>query len=775
MIILAVVPAQAGNTPDKAVSDPSVSTYIIVFENTSHDKEKAKQSASELAVSCGGHIKYHYKIIDGMAVTLPDEAAEKLRKQPGVKYVEKDREVHVLLDKAVPQIGADQAWASGYTGKGVKVCVIDTGVDADHPDLNGSKVVAWVDYISGRTTPYDDQGHGTHVSGTIAGTGNASGGQYKGVAPEASLMVAKALNSKGTGSISNIVAAIDWATENGAQVISMSLGSPVHDRSLDDAVTNAVESGVTVVVAAGNDGPGSGTISCPGDCENAITVGAVDRNDTIANFSSRGPTYDNRTKPDVTAMGVGLVAARASGTSKGTPVNEYYSSFSGTSMATPMTSGAVALMLQKNPYLSPAKVKYLLTTTAMPVGATIPNNDSGWGRVQADWAVDNVTYDAAYVSDTIPDSMNPGQSAEVMVTMKNVGKVVWTYDSAIALYGVKDAGGFGPLVRGIPQNVTVMPGENHTWNFTITAPAMQGTYMLSYQVFNNDTPSGDLLSSSVDVYWPMIQLSSPSYAVSEGDGSATITVTRSANMNGAVSVTYNITDGTARAGLNYTASNGTLDFGDGEAIKAFQISIIDSGGKSSNKTINLALINPTNGSVLGNNKAATLTILEDEQPPTITYNLVKGWNMISVPFELDNSSVENFFPAHVRNNMSDMWWYDHGTWEYYSGTDGYSKKYAHLTNVEPGKGYYVLMISNASFTVSGLLNTTGVPEVGTGWTLFGVSGMNSINSTTVYPDNLDMWYLENGTWYYYSGKDGYLSKYQHLKSLDPGKGYWVNY
>jgi hypothetical protein len=149
--------------------------------------------------------------------------------------------------------------------------------------------------------------------------------------------------------------------------------------------------------------------------------------------------------------------------------------------------------------------------------------------------------------------------------------------------------------------------------------------------------------------------------------------------------------------------------------------------------------------------------------------------MIAVPFELANSSIENFFPADVRNNVSDMWWYDHGTWAYYSGIDGYSKKYANLTNVEPGKGYYVLLTDNATFTVNGLLNLSGVPTAGSGWTLFGVNGMGSINATTVYPNNLDLWYLDNSTWYYYSGKDGYLSKYQPLKSLDPGKGYWVNY
>ena len=160
------------------------STYIVAFKD-SGAAARAADGITSLVNSYNGKIIYRYSVIDGMAITMPDNKVDELKAMSGVKYVEKDQQVHVLLDKAVPQIGGDQVWAAGYTGKGIKVAVIDTGVDASHADLNGNKVVGWVDYVNGKTSPYDDHGHGTHVSSTIAGTGAASSGKYKGVAPEA--------------------------------------------------------------------------------------------------------------------------------------------------------------------------------------------------------------------------------------------------------------------------------------------------------------------------------------------------------------------------------------------------------------------------------------------------------------------------------------------------------------------------------------------------------------------------------------------------------------
>jgi subtilisin family serine protease len=892
MMLLAVVPAQAGNTPDGAVSNSSVSTYILVFNNTSHSKEIAAQSASDVVASYGGHVKYRYKVIDGMAVTLSDEAAEKLRKQPGVKYVEKDREVHVLLDKAVPQIGADQAWASGYTGKGVKVCVIDTGVDANHPDLNGSKVVAWVDYVNGRTAPYDDHGHGTHVSSTIAGTGNASGGQYKGVAPEASLLEAKALDGNGSGSNANIIKAIDWAVQNGAQVISMSLGSRTHSQAMDDAVASAVDSGVTVVIAAGNEGPGYNTISCPGDCPDAITVGAVDRNDTIAYFSSRGLNRDGTVKPDVTNMGVGLVAARASGTSQGSPVNQYYTALSGTSMATPMTAGVVALMLQRNSSMTPIDVKAALERSAKHLGTGAPNNVYGYGRVQALFAVNNIIYNGTFNLNRSSFSESEG-AGNITIDISRLddgegGAVInYSLTDDTALAGRDFIANNGTLVFGPDDffktfNITLIDdrvyrgsrvinltlsnpggnssiGSNATATVTITEndpqPVLQfcaasyavaenagyatvtvtrsanlygpvsvtyatsdgtaraginytasggilafddGEAMKAFQIpiinnsYNGTTKTVNLTLSVPTNYSvlgvnrsavititdddpvPVIQFNATSYSVWENESRATITVTRSVVMTGAVSVTYNITDGTAKAGLDYAATNGTLDFGDGQTSKTFDVMVIDNDIKNANRNINLTLNSATNGSTLGTNKTAMLTILEDERVSTFTYNLTKGWNLISVPLHLENDSVEAFFPAAVRANLTDMWYYRNGTWIYYSGTRGYSPKYSHLTNVTPGQGYWVKLSSNSTFTISGLNNISGVTAANGGWTMFGVKGLGSLNATTTYTNNKDMWYYINGQWHYYSAMRGYSLKYAHLDTLDPGKGYWVH-
>ncbi|WP_048197713.1 S8 family serine peptidase [Methanocella arvoryzae] len=390
-VAIAAVPPLKNSQPAGSEEPAGYSTYIVAFEDKPGTASiAAEDQVTSLVNSFNGRIIHKYSIINGMAVTIPDSKVDQLRAMDNVKYVEKDQQVHVLLDKAVPQIGADQAWNSGYTGKGVTVAIIDTGIDGSHPDLNGNKIVGWVDYTQGKTTPYDDHGHGTHVAGTVAGTGAADNGKYKGVAPEASLIGIKVLGRDGSGSNSNIIKGIDWAVQNKADIISMSLGSSSHSKASDDAIKRAVDAGVTVIVAAGNSGPSGKTVACPGDSPDAITVGATDRNDQIASFSSRGPTYDGRVKPDVTNMGVGLVASKATGVASSKPVGQYYQAMSGTSMATPMTSGVAALLLQAKPDLTPAQVKEALTRTAKPLGSGVPNNNYGYGRVDAKAALEYV-------------------------------------------------------------------------------------------------------------------------------------------------------------------------------------------------------------------------------------------------------------------------------------------------------------------------------------------------------------------------------------------------
>jgi len=177
---IAVVAAVPVLKDQPAASSTGYSTYIVAFKDQGTASAAAQSQVESLIDSYNGKIIDRYSLINGMAVTLPDDKVDTLKAMSNVKYVEKEQTMSVLLDKAVPQIGGDQVWAAGYTGQGVKVCVIDTGVDATHPDLDGNKVVGWVDYVNGKTTPYDDHGHGTHVSSTICGTGAAENGKYKG-------------------------------------------------------------------------------------------------------------------------------------------------------------------------------------------------------------------------------------------------------------------------------------------------------------------------------------------------------------------------------------------------------------------------------------------------------------------------------------------------------------------------------------------------------------------------------------------------------------------
>ncbi|WP_129691266.1 S8 family serine peptidase [Gottfriedia acidiceleris] len=301
----------------------------------------------------------------------------------GIEKIWLDKPVKVALDKSVPQIGAPVAWASGFDGKGIKVAVLDTGIDSNHPDVKAS--IKEAKNFTDDADFIDHHGHGTHVASTIAGSGSASGGRLKGVAPGADLLIGKVLNTSGSGEESWIIAGMEWAVKEGADIVSMSLGSTEASDGTDpmsQAVNQLSESSNTLfIIAAGNAGPGKKTIGAPGAAEKALTVGAVDKNDLLASFSSRGPIIENyRVKPEITAPGVGIVAARAAGTAIGTVVDDYYTSLNGTSMATPHVAGAAAILRQKHPDWSADQVKQVLVETAKPQ-TTYTAYQQGGGRV----------------------------------------------------------------------------------------------------------------------------------------------------------------------------------------------------------------------------------------------------------------------------------------------------------------------------------------------------------------------------------------------------------
>ncbi|MGW7630053.1 S8 family serine peptidase [Streptomyces griseoincarnatus] len=332
--------------------------------------------------------------IDADAVRVPADdlgtfwkrlapAADGAARAAAVPRVWLDGRVRAALDRSTAQIGAPEVWKNGHRGEDVKVAVLDTGVDASHPDLAGR--ISEAEDFSGSSGTGDAFGHGTHVASIVGGSGAASGGARKGVAPGADLLIGKVLGDDGFGTASQVIDGMEWAVARGADVVNMSLGSDTPSDGTDpmsralDALSTS--SGALFVVAAGNAGPGQGTIGSPAAADAALTVGAVDRGDSLADFSSRGPRAgDDAVKPDVTAPGVGIVAARAAGTTMGQVVDASHVAASGTSMAAPHVAGAAALLAQQHPDWTASRLKDALTSTARPIeGQRV--TEQGGGRI----------------------------------------------------------------------------------------------------------------------------------------------------------------------------------------------------------------------------------------------------------------------------------------------------------------------------------------------------------------------------------------------------------
>lgn len=387
----------------------------------------------------------------------------------GVDKIWLDRQVQVHLEDSVPQTGAPQAWQAGFDGTGTTIAVLDTGIDETHADI-GDAVIAAQNF-SAAEGPEDGHGHGTHVAATAAGTGAASNGLRPGMAPGAHLVNAKVLDDEGNGQTSGIIAGMEWAAEQDVDVINMSLGGGATDGTdpLSQAVnTITEEQDVLFVIAAGNTGPSEGTVGSPGSADAALTVGAVDKDGELAEFSGRGPRVgDFAIKPDITAPGVGIVAARAAGTSMGFPVDEEYTSSSGTSMAAPHVAGAVAILAQQHPNWTAATRKAALVNSAVP-HQTLTVYEQGGGELDAARALDATvvstpsTLDLGYFA-----YPHDGDPTTETLTYTNLGDEAVTLDLVITLFDEEGIPTPEDMVTVHPTTVALEPGASSEVEVTV--------------------------------------------------------------------------------------------------------------------------------------------------------------------------------------------------------------------------------------------------------------------------------------------------------------------
>ncbi len=375
-----------------------------------HAKDDSAERAGNAVKRAGELPRRQLGFVGGATATIRGASIIALSNDPDVAFIYADARMQAKFDPQAGaalltepgqiEVGAPAAWSQyGVTGHGVGVAIVDSGIYA-HPDLAG-RVVAAIDLTSAspQVSPVplgDPGGHGTHVAGLVAGDGTASGGAYTGIAPGANLIDVRVINGNGGSNVSTILAGLQWVLANrltyNIRVVNLSLGAPEQTgyrlNPLDTAVEVMTFAGITVVVSAGNAGSTCGTITMPGDDPFVITVGGADDNgtttiadDTIAPWSSCGPTtYDRLAKPDLVAPGRRMVSLRSPGsaldvllptrqiTAAGATSPAYFT-LSGTSMAAPVVTGAVALLLERDPTLTPRQVKQRLLATATPLSS----------------------------------------------------------------------------------------------------------------------------------------------------------------------------------------------------------------------------------------------------------------------------------------------------------------------------------------------------------------------------------------------------------------------
>ena len=573
---------------------PNRVSMLIGFHRQPGPAEEA------LVRRAGGSLKYTYHLVPGIAATLPENAVDALRRNPNVATVEPDGLFHKIdaeLDNAwgVKRIGAGAVHDSGNKGFNVNVAIIDSGIDYSHPDLGGClgascKVAGGFDFVNNDLDPMDDDGHGTHVAGTVAANDNGIG--VVGVAPEGKLYALKVLNASGSGSFSDVIEALQWVVDNGIKITNNSYGSSGDPGTLVKAAfDNSYAAGVLHIAAAGNSGNCRGkndSVGYPAKYASVVAVAATNSSDSRPCWSSTGPATE------ISAPGVSINSTRLGGG---------YVVYSGTSMASPHVAGVAALVLGTGEPLSNTDVRQRLTSTAQDIGAPGRDNFYGFGLVDA----------VAAAGVGSPPALTP--AVNVTLNTDKSSYISGSDTDAILTAVVKDE--YGAAITNLDSSAFDTKVDGSSTSVAFSETATPGTY-----------------TGSLAISWP-----------GGTNHNATVTVTDN-SVSGSGSTSFSIQSASAAAiasvsSINYATTGGKNN------DKHLNITVTvndDTGNAVSGASVSINLL--SNGSVVGSGNGTTgstgtVTFVDNNaQPGTYTTEIT---NVVAAGLTWDGQTPSNSF------------------------------------------------------------------------------------------------------------------------------------